>query len=283
MIALLVNWVIALLENWVIALLENREIARRLRGDVAFARAESRCLGPISTGRHVTPAPATVPCRVEEDSRTPAIGAAPDAKQLPADQRFGGRFDHRDHEAGECVSHRHEALAERAVVAKLHATVSGTAAQDAVDLDERVGARLFDDRAPLRERPQGGTHSASVHEGGRCPGRLLLGATRDADGPFRIEHSGGAQPLYECVEVPEHIDPHAPPQVIGVHEIQPQTLTDEYEGRPDHRGYYTGGGLRGDEGHWRQAYVASPARASEFLSAVNATRVTNEGRYIPMR
>ena len=263
-----------------------RELARRFRRDVALARPEARRLCPIAAGGHVAPAPAPVPRRVVENPRASPIGAPPDAKQLTTDQRFGGRLDDRDHEPGERVTDRHEALVERSIVAELHAAVSRAASQHAIDLGERVGTRLLEDGASFGQRPQRRAHATRIDQRRGGSGRLLLGAAADAARPFGVEHTRGAEPLNERVEVAEHIDAHAAPQVVGVDEVQPQSLADE------------------DEGRWRDDHLASahprqPARrggplapsirvelalrqASRF-GMVMTTRVTDARGYIPKR
>src|SRR5688572_5793795 len=244
-----------------------RKVGGGTRRDVALTRAEPGGLRAIATRGHVAPAPATVSRRIVEHARATAISAPPDAKQLSSNEGFGRRLHDRNHEAGKRVANGNEALPERSVVAELHAPMPRAATEDAIDLREGVGTRFFLHRATLSQCPQGGAHPARVDQRGRCTGGLLFGATRYAHGPLDVEHTSRAQPLNERVEIAKHVDAHSAPQVVSIDEIQPQSLADEYEGRwrHDHLGHYTRGGLRGEEGHWRQAYVQCRATASELF------------------
>jgi 4-hydroxy-3-methylbut-2-enyl diphosphate reductase len=157
-------------------------------------------------------------------------------------------------------------LLERTIVTELHASMTGTATENAVDLDECVGAHFFDDGAALSECSERSAHTPRVHQSGRGTGRLLFGATRNSNSSFGIEHAGGPQPLNQRVEIAKYVNAYATPEVVRVYEVQPQPLADKNEGRRrnDHLGLYrTGGGLRGDENHWRQAYVPTLSPASE--------------------
>ena len=204
-----------------------------------------------------------------EYARAAPIGAAPDAQEFTTDERFGGRFNDRNHEASEGITDRHEALAERSVVTEFHATVPGAATEHAIDLDERIGTGLLHNRTTLGERAQGGADTAGIDERGRSTSRLLLRTARDANGTLGIEYASGAEPLNEGIEVAQDVHAHTAPEVVRVYEVQPEPLADENEGRRgnDHLGQNTGG-LRGNKSHWRQAYVSTLATASEITCRV---------------
>jgi hypothetical protein len=245
------------------------EIGRWRWSNIPLPGAEPSRLGAVAAGCHVAPAASPVARRVVEDARATSVSASTHAQELTAYQRFGRRLDDWNHETGERVSDRHEALLERAIVTKLHTAVTGASTEHAIDLDECVGACLFEDGATFGKRAQGGANSTRIDKGGGGTGRLLFGASRDANCSLGVKHAGGTQPLNQGVEIAKHIDTDATPQVVRIHEVQPEPLADENEGRRrnDHLGVYrTGGGLRGDKSHWRQAYVATLSTASEMNS-----------------
>ena len=135
-----------------------------------------------------------------------------------------------------------KALLERAVVAEFDAPVPGASAKHAIDLDQGIGARLLRHGSPFRQRAKRRAHTPGIDQGRRRTGRLLRRAPRYADGPFGIEDVGGPEPLYERVEVAEDIDPDTTTQIVGVHEVEPQSFADKNEGRwsDDHLGQRTG-------------------------------------------
>src|SRR5689334_23708015 len=85
----------------------------------------TRRFGAIAAGGHVAPATATVLGVVEEYTLAAWIGASPNARQLPENQRIGGRLDDRDDEAGERIADGDEGADEGAVAALLDAACAG--------------------------------------------------------------------------------------------------------------------------------------------------------------
>ena len=179
----------------------------------------------IAARRHVAPAAASVLRVVEEHALAARIGAAAHARQFAEDERVGGRFDDRDDETGERVAHGHERANERAVGTLLDASRAGAAAEHAIDLAESVEAHAIAERAAFGERAQRGAHASRVDERRGRAGRLLLGAAANAAGAFGVEHRGRLEPAHHRVEVAQRVE--AANAELGVHEVEPEPLTDE--------------------------------------------------------
>ncbi len=164
-----------------------------------------RRFGAVATRRHVAPATAAILRTVEEDARAAAVRAPTDAAKLTENHRVGGRFDDRDHEAGERVADRDEGARIASIGTQLHAARTRAAAKHAIDLGQRVEANLRASRSALGEGAQCGTNATSVDERCRRAGRLLQRPTPDALRTLEVEHGRRLEPQHERVEVVQRI------------------------------------------------------------------------------
>ena len=131
----------------------------------------------------------------------------------------------------EVLAYGNEAAHEASVRALLDASRAGAPAEHAVDLAERVYAHVRGQRAPLGERTQRGADAARVGERGRRAGGLLLRTSADAARALSVENRRGLEPADELLEIPQHIHARAASHVIGVDEIEPESLAHEDERR----------------------------------------------------
>lgn len=82
----------------------------------------------------------------------------------------------------------------------------------------------------LSQRAQGTAYPAGVEQGRRGAGGLLLGTTQDCDASVMIDDSNGRKPVDHGAEVTQRVAAHAELDIVGVHEIQPETITNEDKG-----------------------------------------------------
>ena len=191
--------------------------------------SEPRHLRPVPTRRHVAPSTGGVLRGVLEDARAARGGAAADPRELAEDQGIGSGFDDRHQEAGERIADGDKASSVGTVVARLDAAGPGAAAQHAIDLGKGRGA---DDSGALTALGEGAeriANPARVDERRGGARRLLHGAPPKAGGALRVQHRGDLEPIDVGVEVDQRIDSSAPYDVLGVHEVEPETLADEDE------------------------------------------------------
>ena len=81
----------------------------------------------------------------------------------------------------------------------------------------------------LRECPQRTAHPSCVQQGCRRTSGLLLSPSNDRDSPLVIDYANCGEPLQHRAEVPQRIAAHAKLDVVGVDEVQPESITDEHE------------------------------------------------------
>src|SRR5262249_9367910 len=166
----------------------------------------TRGFGPVSTGRHVAPAAASIFRIVEKHALAALVGAAAHARELAENERVGRRFDDGDDEAREGVTDGDERANERAVGAQVDAARSRAAAEHTIDLGEAFGAYAFAHRTAFCECAQRAAHASRIHERcGRARG-LLLRATADATGTLSIEHGRRLEPAHERLKIAQGVE-----------------------------------------------------------------------------
>ena len=132
---------------------------------------------------------------------TSRVGASSHARQLAEDECVRSGFDDGDDEARESVTDGHEGANECSVGAKIDATRSSAASEDAVDLHETFIANAFAHRSALGEGAKGGAYSSAVDErDGRARG-LLLCAPANSPGAFSVEDGRGLEPVDHALEI----------------------------------------------------------------------------------
>ena len=198
--------------------------AHRLAGAVTGG------LGAVATGRHVAPATTAVLRAVEEHTATTGIVTATDAAQFTGDQRVGTVIHDRHHQCGECIATGDEIARVDTLGRELQASCAGAATEDAIDLADRISARVVRNRAMFGQRAQGTADTAGIEQGGRGTCRLLLSAAHDGDPAIMIDHANGGQPLQHGAEIPQGIAAYAKLDVVRVDEIEPEAIADEHEG-----------------------------------------------------
>ena len=166
-----------------------------------------------------------------KDARAAGVAATPHAYEFTGDERVGGRFDDRDDEAGEGVTDGDEGASERSVGTRLETTNPGAAPEHAVDLGEGVAANLLRMRAAFGERAKGGAHATRVDQRGGGTRGLLLRAAAHPLQALGVEDAGDVEKSHQRLEVTQEIETRTAAHVVGVHEVQPEPLTDEDERR----------------------------------------------------
>src|SRR5262249_26278829 len=166
----------------------------------------TRGFGPVSTGRHVAPAAASIFRIVEKHALAPLVGAAAHARELAENERVRCRFDDGDDEARKGVADGDERANERAVGAQVNAARARAAAEHPIEPREAFGAYALAHRAACRERAQRAAHASRVYErGGRARG-LLLRATANATGALGVEHGGRFEPAHERLKIAQGVE-----------------------------------------------------------------------------
>jgi len=189
----------------------------------------TRGFGPVSTGRHVAPAAASIFRIVEKHALAPLVGAAAHARELTENERVRRGFDDGDDEACEGVTDGNERANERTVGAQVYAARSGAAAEYTIDFREPFGAYAVTHRAAFCECAQRAAHATCVHERCRRACGLLLRATANATSALGIEHGGRFEPAHERLKIAQGVE--ATKTLLTVDEVEPQPFADEHERR----------------------------------------------------
>ena len=186
-------------------------------------------LRAIAAGGHVAPAAPSILRIVEEHALAARVRATAHAIQLAEDECIGRGLDDRNDESGERVAHGDERSHERAVAAELDATRTGATTEHAIDLGERVFAHALARWSAFGERTERTAHPARIDERGCRAGGLLVRSTPNAVAALGVEDERRLEPAHETLEVAQRIE--ASQAVLAVDEVQPQSLSDEHEGR----------------------------------------------------
>ena len=187
-------------------------------------------LGAVSAGRHVAPATASVLGAVEEHAAAAGVAAAADAAKFTGDERVGAIVDDRHHQCGEGITTGDEVPRVGPVGRELQTSCAGAASEHPVDLGHRFGARVARDAAMFGEGPECAANPSRIEECGRGAGGLLLRSPHDRHAAVMVDHTDGGEPLQHGAEVAEGVAAYAELDVIGVDEIEPETIADEDEG-----------------------------------------------------
>ena len=208
---------------------ERPKVRERRDGAHGLAGAVTGGLGAIAAGGHVAPATTAVLGAVQEHATTAWVAAAADAAQLTGDQRVGTIVHDGHHQRGKGIAAGDEIPLVAAVRQDLETASSGTSAQDTIDLGHGFGACIRRDSAMFGECPERAAHPSRVEQCCGGTGGLLLGASHDGHPSIMIDHADSGEPLQHRREVSQRIAPDAQFDVIGIDEVQPESITDENE------------------------------------------------------